>query len=419
MFDWIKILSKSKPEPIEVYCPHCNKKMTVGEDVKYSCSDTNHKKTLAEEADKIKGNKHTDIFKTRPNCPYCLEERGYVEKGPDEVPYDFCLADYIKCSAKQRDQAGNAVDGCGESFPYQLLDKNFEIYRICIIGYTGSGKSVFTSRLKDEIAQNRKLKVLDCFPGNEFKKIKLIEGSYLPDKTEANNKPIQKDLYYLGFKKYPSTKKEKQVLLVIYDLGGEDFTQINNNLKQILPNIDAVFVALDFKRNESFADTIDKLFSIRNLITTESARKVKFAYIFTKADADLKTDLIEFNKQEIELQEEIGEENKEILIFSDKEGKAPVFSEYNEDCTGLCDATRIVKSLLKKDDNLLNDFENKKGEIISPKAFIVSALGFDSEVEEITEKVEEVQRQRTKLVKKGKAFRVLDPIWWLVFGGDK
>ena len=347
--------------PITVYCPHCNKPMVVDENVKYSCSEPAHREVLKEDTykDSIKGNQHTDIFNVRPNCPICLKENGYPEQNENERPYGLCTADYIKCSAKQLDIEDKETIGCGESFPYQLLDDSYVKYRIGIVGYTSSGKSVFTSRLREIISQFPKLKVLDQFPGKEFNKIRILRGELLPEKNPENKFHKQNDVYYLGFKIYPGTKKEQKVLLIIYDLGGEDFINNNPNMQGIIRNADAIFVTLDLKSETSFDTTKINLYKVRALIASNSEKKIKFAYIFTKADAELRQDLITLNNKELENQQKSGENAPEKLIWLGKEGEDPNFGEYNEDCSGFSDSTAIAKSLLNNDANILDSFANK------------------------------------------------------------
>ena len=392
LFDWLK---KHK-----VYCPYCHNEIDTRDGkILYTCSHAGHNEQ------KIKSS--NSKLEDRPNCPMCITDM----KDPDNSPIGTRPVDMVVCNAKI-----NSGKGCGHSFPFFLLDDNIaKVYQVSMLGTSGSGKTVYKSRLRDAIKQCTLFGEDDenSYTGGDIVKIQTYK--VLPDGTKGNGEVATETVDYIGFKIYPGTKKEKYILLILHDFAGKDVSSKSPNVEKTIEKSDAVFITLDpeknFQNHLGIGGNYEKDIDIPDVITwvktirNKRNKKLKIAYIFTQADKPIvRCALIVCNRAAILR----GEKDRNKLLWSDEEGKNPVYSKYVDG--NLPDCNSILRDFINTNDPLYDKYITNTA---TEKSFIVSALGMYDMAEYPDGNIDSDGKL---LVLPPKIYRVLDPLWWLIFG---
>lgn len=406
----------SENQDKKYFCPNCNEPILNTDELDYACKEDHYENEQSETSqEKFKVSEVFDKSKI-PDCQACkILPGGKISRY--KYPFKF-----VKCPV------------CGQLIPLAIFNPKVEVFRICIAGTTHSGKTCYKSRLNMLIkSQEGGLKPAFLeYPKSDI--TVLEQGKELPDPTDSIKGPDGNlSPEYLGFK----TSDGRIVLLIIYDIAGEDYRdfQISSDneetnikfraWKKFVTKSDAVFFLLDPKQSfynhldidekqlndnkQTGAEQVATIDVIHAILTDineaafaddeESISKcTKIAYIYSKLDdSDIQKKLKKINDANVK------EFKKEELLW-DSDGEL-IYSLGNEG--ELADPSSILFDFAKENDPRFASISDKSETSFVSRYFIVSALGIDAEIDGAI------------LKKLGKQFRVLDPILWIIGKGEK
>lgn len=398
-----EVINMMKKENKVYFCPNCNEIIRSDSQLKYACSKKHDHTENTEQSDS--DNNTTESFTINsqpekyPDCPGCKQ----AGKTTRNMPYDS-----VECPH------------CNKKIPLKTFKPDYDVYRICLAGSTLSGKTCYKSRLNMSIlAREKGLRpALFKYPKSDIKH--LAEGMNLPkstpsitedEKGDGNLKPD-----YIGFK----TSEGKKSILIIYDIAGEDYSRLKvenddklEQWKKCILMADAIFFMIgpesfhtgnesnDNETGQEAKETAEVITDIMTLLCEEKEngnlnKLPKLAYIYTKLDD------INFNEDIKKVNDEHCKEYEAKYLLWDKTGE-PVY----EIAEGLPDSSRILNDYLADRDDIYLFTTESDYEGFECAAFTVSALGIGSEIEK--------NEQNNNVLKKmGKAFRILDPIMWII-----